>query len=123
MPIASAFDVYLVGRLLGHSPRSGTRPAGIYLNVLRLDLIQKFSDRWPTDGRDGIGDYLAQKNDGFAEQIDLNFVSGASYIREHGDSIRFGAMTRHAEIEDSSVAARVPIIHDCAAGIADIDRS
>ena len=55
-----------------------------------------------------------------AHLVDLNFVPGTSYIREGGDSIRFGPMTRHAEIDDSAIAARVPIIHDCAAGIADI---
>ncbi len=30
-----------------------------------------------------------------------------------------GAMTRHAEIAASADAARIPILHDCAAGIAD----
>ena len=55
-----------------------------------------------------------------AHLVDLNFVPGTSYIREDGDGIRFGPMTRHAEIDDSAVASRVPIIHDCAAGIADI---
>jgi carbon-monoxide dehydrogenase medium subunit len=55
-----------------------------------------------------------------AHLVDLNFAPETSYIREQGDTIWFGAMTRHAEIEDSAPAARVPIIHDCAAGIADI---
>ncbi len=51
--------------------------------------------------------------------VDLNFVPGAAYIKEEGGSVRFGALTRHSEIEKSSVAARVSILHDCAAGIAD----
>jgi len=51
--------------------------------------------------------------------VDLNFIPGASYIKEEGGSVRFGALTRHAEIEKSGAAARVPILHDCAAGIAD----
>ncbi len=55
-----------------------------------------------------------------AHLVDLNFVPGMSYIREEDDSLLFGPMTRHAEIEDSAVAASIPIIHDCAAGIADI---
>ncbi len=29
-------------------------------------------------------------------------------------------MTRHAEIEKSAAAAKIPILHDCAAGIADV---
>jgi carbon-monoxide dehydrogenase medium subunit len=52
--------------------------------------------------------------------VDLNFVPDASYIKEEGGALRFGALTRHAEIENSSMAARVPILHDCAAGIADV---
>jgi carbon-monoxide dehydrogenase medium subunit len=51
--------------------------------------------------------------------VDLNFIPGAAYIKEEGGSVRFGALTRHAEIEKSGAAARVPILHDCAAGIAD----
>jgi aerobic carbon-monoxide dehydrogenase medium subunit len=52
--------------------------------------------------------------------IDLNFVAGTSYIREEGGALRFGPLTRHAEIESSEVAAKIPIVHDCAAGIADV---
>lgn len=52
--------------------------------------------------------------------VDLNFIDGTSYIKEDNGMLRFGAMTRHAEIETSAVAARIPIIHDCAAGIADV---
>ena len=51
--------------------------------------------------------------------VDLNFVSGTSYVKDDGGFARFGALTRHAEIENSSVAAQIPILHDCAAGIAD----
>jgi carbon-monoxide dehydrogenase medium subunit len=52
--------------------------------------------------------------------VDLNFISGTSYIKEESGTVRFGALTRHAEIEHSTVAAKLPIIHDCAAGIADV---
>jgi carbon-monoxide dehydrogenase medium subunit len=52
--------------------------------------------------------------------IDLNFVPGASYIKEEDGALHFGALTRHAEIEKSEAAAQVPILHDCAAGIADV---
>ena len=51
--------------------------------------------------------------------VDLNFIPGSAYIKEEETSVRFGALTRHAEIEKSGIAARVPILHDCAAGIAD----
>jgi carbon-monoxide dehydrogenase medium subunit len=51
--------------------------------------------------------------------VDLNFIPGTAYIKEEGGAVRFGALSRHAEIEKSGIAARVPILHDCAAGIAD----
>ncbi len=52
--------------------------------------------------------------------VDLNFVSGTSYIQEENGTVNFGALTRHSEIENSRLAARFPILHDCAAGIADV---
>jgi aerobic carbon-monoxide dehydrogenase medium subunit len=52
--------------------------------------------------------------------VDLNFVNGISYIKEDKSTLHFGALTRHAEIERSAAAAKIPIIHDCAAGIADV---
>jgi len=55
-----------------------------------------------------------------AHLIDLNFIPRISYIKDEGGSLRFGALTRHAEIENSKLAAVIPIIHDCAAGIADV---
>jgi carbon-monoxide dehydrogenase medium subunit len=52
--------------------------------------------------------------------VDLNFISGTSYIKEESGMLRFGALTRHADIERSQAGAKIPIIHDCAAGIADV---
>ncbi len=55
-----------------------------------------------------------------AHLVDLNFIPGASFIKRENGTIHLGALTRHAEIENSPVAAEVPILHDCAAGIADV---
>jgi carbon-monoxide dehydrogenase medium subunit len=52
--------------------------------------------------------------------VDLNFISGTSFINEDKGTLRFGPLTRHAEIENSAIVAKVPILHDCAAGIADV---
>jgi aerobic carbon-monoxide dehydrogenase medium subunit len=52
--------------------------------------------------------------------VDLNFISGTSFIKEEAGALRFGAMTRHAEIEHSALARTIPVLHDCAAGIADV---
>jgi carbon-monoxide dehydrogenase medium subunit len=55
-----------------------------------------------------------------AHLVDLNFIAGTSYIKEEGGLIRIGALSRHAEIENSTAASKVPILYDCAAGIADM---
>jgi len=55
-----------------------------------------------------------------AALVDLNHIPGAAYIEQQNGHLRIGAMTRHAAIEESPAAARIPILHDCAAGIADI---
>ena len=52
--------------------------------------------------------------------VDLNFISGTSYIKEENNTLHFGALTRHAEIDASPIAAKIHILHDCAAGIADV---
>jgi carbon-monoxide dehydrogenase medium subunit len=52
--------------------------------------------------------------------VDLNFVPGASYIKNEAGKLRLGALTRHSAIEWSGEARRIPILHDCAAGIADV---
>ncbi len=55
-----------------------------------------------------------------ADLVDLNFIRGTSYIKQENGAIHIGALTRHAEIQDSAAAAKIPILHDCAAGIADV---
>src|SRR5579864_2151971 len=55
-----------------------------------------------------------------AHLVDLNFVPGTSYIRQEGGGLRVGALACHADIENSPAAASIPILHDCAAGIADV---
>ena len=52
--------------------------------------------------------------------IDLNFISGLNSIGKKDGHLSIGALARHAEVEHSHEAAAVPIIHDCAAGIADV---
>ncbi len=52
--------------------------------------------------------------------IDINFVPGLSDIQSHNGELRVGALARHTDIEMSDAAAAIPILHDCAAGIADV---
>jgi carbon-monoxide dehydrogenase medium subunit len=52
--------------------------------------------------------------------VDLNFIVGTSFIRAESGALHLGAMTRHAEIEHSKLVKEIPVLHDCAAGIADV---
>src|SRR5882762_5580477 len=40
--------------------------------------------------------------------VDLNFIPGSSFIKEDSGALHFGAMTRHAEIEHSTLAKADP---------------
>jgi aerobic carbon-monoxide dehydrogenase medium subunit len=55
-----------------------------------------------------------------AALIDINFIPGLSEIQNSKGELRFGALARHADIENSSVSSAIPIVQDCAAGIADV---
>jgi carbon-monoxide dehydrogenase medium subunit len=52
--------------------------------------------------------------------VDINGIPGLSAIERQNGELRFGALARHADIENSEIAASIPILHDCAAGIADV---
>src|SRR5262245_32441680 len=52
--------------------------------------------------------------------VDLSKIDGLSYIREDGDTIAIGALTRHVELERSDLLARrCAILPQTAAGIGD----
>jgi len=52
--------------------------------------------------------------------VDINPISSLREIETSKGELRFGALVRHADLEHSAAGATVPIIHDCAAGIADV---
>jgi carbon-monoxide dehydrogenase medium subunit len=52
--------------------------------------------------------------------VDINFIPGMNGIQERNGELHFGALARHTDIEMSDAVAAVPILHDCAAGIADV---
>ncbi|MGH9472769.1 MAG: FAD binding domain-containing protein [Terriglobales bacterium] len=52
--------------------------------------------------------------------VDLGSIPGLNVIRAANGSICLGPMARHAEIARSELAGRIPLLRDCAAGIADV---
>lgn len=55
-----------------------------------------------------------------AALVDINFIAGLNGIEKSDGELSFGALARHAEIENSPIASEIAILHDCAAGIADV---
>lgn len=55
-----------------------------------------------------------------AALVDINCIPGLDTIQRQNGDLRFGALARHADVENSEIAAAIPILHDCAAGIADV---
>ena len=55
-----------------------------------------------------------------AHLVDIGFIPSLSYSKRQNGAWRLGAMTRHAQVESSDIASTIPIVHDCAAGIADV---
>jgi len=55
-----------------------------------------------------------------ADLIDINRIPGLDVISRKNGELRFGALARHADIENSEIAAVIPLLRDCAAGIADV---
>jgi carbon-monoxide dehydrogenase medium subunit len=52
--------------------------------------------------------------------IDINHIPGLAYIREDGDYLKIGGLTREADVEDSDlIRSKYPIVHDTARVIAD----
>jgi len=53
--------------------------------------------------------------------VDLNRIPDLSYIREEKGQIRFGALTRHAQVESSEVVrSRLPALRDTVGVIGDV---
>ena len=52
--------------------------------------------------------------------IDIHRIADLNYIREEAGTVRFGAMTRHVQIEESRlIGDRLPILREAASEIGD----
>ncbi len=55
-----------------------------------------------------------------SDLVDLGRIPDLSYIDHDDDEVRIGALATHAAIAASPVAEMIPIVSDCANGIADV---
>ena len=52
--------------------------------------------------------------------VDLNFIPNLSFIDAQPDRFRLGPLVRHSDVEAATIAKEIPIVGDCAGGIADV---
>jgi carbon-monoxide dehydrogenase medium subunit len=55
-----------------------------------------------------------------AALVDIGHIAGIDYVQAADGGFSVGALARHTQIAASEFAREVPIVHDCAAGIADV---
>ena len=63
--------------------------------------------------------FLKQRFDEPTDLVDIGRIPGLDNIETVGQEGRIGALATHAQIAASGLAAAVPIVRDCAIGIAD----
>jgi len=86
-----------------------------------LDLTGRYGqDARPLAGGQSLIPLLKLRLANPAVIVDLNGISGLSYVREEGDRLAVGALTCHADVEDSEIIhERYPAIEDAARHIGD----
>ena len=85
-----------------------------------INLLVKFGDDAKVlAGGQTLLPMLKMRIGDMAELIDLGHVPNMSYIEQRGDSIHIGAMTTYATIASSDLVEKIPLLKDCAGGIAD----
>lgn len=73
----------------------------------------------PLAGGQSLIPMLKLRMDEPSDLVDIGRVPALSYVERDPQSIRIGALATHARIANSDIAAEIPILKDCAGGIAD----
>ena len=73
----------------------------------------------PLAGGQSLIPILKMRMDEPSDLVDIGRLAELTYIRKEGDRYCIGALATHARIAASAAAAEIPVLHDCAANIAD----
>ena len=73
----------------------------------------------PLAGGQSLIPILKMRMDEPSDLVDIGRLAELAYIRKEGDRYCIGALATHARIAASAAAAEIPVLHDCAANIAD----
>jgi carbon-monoxide dehydrogenase medium subunit len=93
------------------------RPASLH-EALAL-LIDLGDAARPLAGGQTLIPILKLRMDEPSALVDIGRLPGLAEVRIDGNQVRIGALATHAKIAQSDVAGKVPILRDCAGGIAD----
>ena len=73
----------------------------------------------PLAGGQSLIPILKMRMDEPSDLVDIGRLAELAYIRKERDRYCIGALATHARIAASAAAAEIPVLHDCAANIAD----
>jgi len=93
------------------------RPASLQ-DAIRL-LVDLGEGARPLAGGQTLIPILKLRMDEPSDLVDIARLPDLAYIRQDHGQVRIGALATHARIAGSPIAAKIPIVRDCAAGIAD----
>lgn len=83
-----------------------------------LDFLDK-EDARPIAGGQSLIPMLKLRVISLNYVVDLNPLTSLSYIKDEGNEVRIGALTRHAEIV-SNTSSKVPLLYDAARQVGDV---
>ncbi len=85
-----------------------------------LDFLER-EDARPLAGGQSLIPMLKLRVISTRYVVDLNPISSLSYVKDDGEVVRVGAMTRHAEIvKNPLIRSEVPLLHDAARQVGDM---
>ena len=73
----------------------------------------------PLSGGQSLVPILKMRMDEPSDLVDITRIPGLSDIKSENGTISIGALCTHAQIAKSDIAKSIPILKDCAGGIAD----
>ena len=82
-------------------------------------LVELGDSARPLAGGQSLIPILKMRMDEPSDLVDINRLAELSHIDSSGSEVVIGALATHARIAGSPIASRIPIIGDCAGGIAD----
>lgn len=85
-----------------------------------IGLLSRFGDEASVmAGGQSLIPMLKMRIGNVAELIDIGNLQGLDHIERRGDTLHIGALATHANIAASEVASIIPLLAECAGGIAD----